>query len=275
MASFNFSLVLSLALLLLTHANATNTFSFTIKNFNSHNLILQRDANISSGTLRLTNVNAAGVPTAFSIGRAFHTTPIQVWDRSTGAVASWATSFTINIYAPDKSKTADGVAFALVPVGSPPRTWGGYLGLFDNSNYNSSLQTLAVEFDTYTNGWDPQNPHIGIDVNSIKSIKTASWGLANGENARILITYDGNTHLLVASLIHPSRRTSYILSEKVDVTRELPEWVSVGFSATTGQSDDFTETHDVLSWSFASKLPDASSSTDAFDLASFVLHEAI
>ncbi|CAJ1967862.1 unnamed protein product [Sphenostylis stenocarpa] len=274
MASFNFSVVLSLLLLLLTHANATNTFSFTIRNFKSQNLILQRDARISSGTLRLTNVNAAGAPTAFSLGRAFHTTPVQIWDSTTGAIASWATSFTFNIRAPVKTRTADGFAFAMVPPGSKPRTAGGFLGLFTSANYNNSAQTLAVEFDTYSNTWDPLNRHIGIDVNNIRSIKTAPWGLVNGENARVLITYDGTTRLLVASLVHPSSRTSYIISERVNVTKELPEWVNVGFSATTGLSNDFVETHDVLSWSFASKFPDSSSS-DAVDLASYVLHEAI
>nr|ABG78811.1 alpha amylase inhibitor precursor [Lablab purpureus] len=274
MASFNFSIALCLFVVLLSHANANNLVSFTMKRFDEQNLILQRDAKVSSGTLRLTNVSAKGVPLAFSIGRAFYTTPIRVWDKSTGSVASWATSFTFNINAPNKATTADGLAFALVPVGAQPRTRAGYLGLFDTADNNSSVQTLAVEFDNHRNAWDPETYHIGIDVNSIKSIKTTSWNWANGQNARVLITYDDTTSLLVASLVHPSQQTSFILSERVDVTKVLPEWVSVGFSATTGNTSNYIQTNDVLSWSFASELPN-SPDTDGLDLASFVLHEAI
>ncbi|KAK7355327.1 hypothetical protein VNO80_14582 [Phaseolus coccineus] len=280
MASSNFSTVISfslaLFLVLLTQANSTNLFSFNFQTFHSSNLIFQGDASVSSsGQLRLTKVKGNGKPTAASLGRAFYSAPIQIWDSTTGNVANFATSFTFNILAPNKSNSADGLAFALVPVGSEPKSDGGFLGLFDNATYDSSAQTVAVEFDTYSNPkWDPENRHIGIDVNSIESIRTASWGLANGQNAEILITYDSSTKLLVASLVHPSRRTSYIVSERVDLKSVLPEWVSIGFSATTGLLEGSTETHDVLSWSFASKLSDDTTS-EGLNLANFVLNKIL
>nr|CAD43279.1 lectin [Helicotropis linearis var. linearis] len=280
MASSNFSTVLSLSLalflVLLTHANSTNLVSFNFQTFNSPNLILQGDASISSsGQLRLTNVKANDIPTAKSLGRAFYSAPIQIWDSTTGNVANFATSFTFNISAPNESKTADGLAFALVPVGSKPKTNGGYRGLFENAAYDSSAQTVAVEFDTLSNHhWDPETGHIGINVNSIRSIKTVPWDLANGQNAEVLITYDSSTKLLVASLVYPSKRTSYIISETVDLKSVLPEWVSIGFSATTGLTADFIETHDVLSWSFASKLSDGTTS-EGLNLANFVLNQIL
>ncbi|KHN42437.1 Leucoagglutinating phytohemagglutinin [Glycine soja] len=262
--------------MLLTKANSTNTVSFTTSKFSprQQNLILQGDAAISpSGVLRLTKVDSYGVPTSRSLGRALYAAPIQIWDSETGKVASWATSFKFNVFSPDK--TADGLAFFLAPVGSKPQYKAGFLGLFNSDSKNMSLQTVAVEFDTYYNQkWDPASRHIGIDVNSIKSVKTAPWGFANGQVAQILITYNADTSLLVASLVHPSRKTSYILSETVSLKSNLPEWVNVGFSATTGANKGFAETHDVFSWSFASKLSDGSTS-DTLDLASFLLNEAI
>ncbi|XP_014514843.1 lectin DB58 [Vigna radiata var. radiata] len=280
MASSKFSIILSLSvalfLVLLTQANSTNEVSFNIQSFDSPNLILEGDATVSSaGRLRLTKVKG-NKPQPSSLGRAFYSTPIQIWDSTSGSVASFATSFTFNIFAPNKSTAADGLAFALVPVGSQPRSNGGFLGLFDNATYDSSYQTVAVEFDTYSNSaWDPEPRHIGIDVNSIESIRWASWGLANGQNAEILITYDASTKLLVASLVHPSRRASYIVSERVDLKSVLPEWVSIGFSATTSLLPGAGETHDVLSWSFASKLSSDGISTGGIDLAKFVLNKFI
>nr|AAA33141.1 lectin subunit I precursor [Vigna cylindrica] len=275
MASSTVSVVLSLFLLLLTQANSANIQSFSFKNFNSPSFILQGDATVSSGKLQLTKVKENGFPLRFPSGRAFYSSPIQIYDKFTGAVASWATSFTVKISAPSKASFADGIAFALVPVGSEPRRNGGYLGVFDSDVYNNSAQTVAVEFDTLSNsGWDPSMKHIGIDVNSIKSIATVSWDLANGENAEILITYNAATSLLVVSLVHPSRRTSYILSERVDITNELPEYVGVGFSATTGLSEGYIETHDVLSWSFASRLPD-DSTAEPLDLARYLVRNVL
>ena len=55
------------------------------------------------------------------------------------------------------------------------RRAAGSLGLFSNdqTTFNATEnQTVAVEFDTYKNGWDPSHYHIGIDVNSIVSKAT-------------------------------------------------------------------------------------------------------
>ncbi|TKY53515.1 Lectin protein [Spatholobus suberectus] len=283
-ATSNFSVVLSLSLafflVLLTKANSTETVSFTLNKFkpNQSNLILQGDALVtSSGKLQLTSVDKKGTPGWFSTGRALYAAPIHIWDSKTGNVASFASLFSFNISAPDIKAAADGLAFFLAPVNSQQESGAGLLGLFRSASYNESYQTVAVEFDTYWNILynDPPNTHIGIDVNSIKSIKTTRWDLANGQVAKVLVTYDSSTKLLVASLVYPSKRTSCILSDVVDLRRVLPEWVRIGFSAATGLLPGFTETHDVLTWSFASKLSDGSSSSDALDLASFMLHEAI
>nr|CAH60256.1 lectin precursor [Phaseolus maculatus] len=277
MASSNFSTVLSLALflVLLTHANSTNLFSFNFQKFHEPNLILQGNASVSSsGQLRLTEVKSNGEPEVASLGRAFYSAPIQIWDNTTGNVASFATSFTFNILSPTISKSADGLAFALVPVGSQPKTYGGYLGLFQHATNDPTAQTVAVEFDTFFNReWDPEGHHIGIDVNSIKSMKTVPWDFLNGHNAEVLITYDSSTNLLVASLVYPSGAMSCI-SERVVLKSVLPEWVNIGFSATSGLNKGYVETHDVLSWSFASELS-AGTTSEGLSLANIVLNKIL
>ncbi|MED6158133.1 hypothetical protein PIB30_029930 [Stylosanthes scabra] len=162
-------------LLLITKANSQETVTFSFPKFtqNQTNIILQRDAVVTSeGKLQLTTVENEK-PTYRSVGRALYSAPIRLYDSSTNKVASFVTSFEFVIYAPNKTTTAEGLAFFLAhPDTTAPNTLGGYLGLFSNENYNKSNQVVAVEFDTFINSWDPINRHIGVDVNSIKSRRT-------------------------------------------------------------------------------------------------------
>ncbi|MED6109335.1 hypothetical protein PIB30_032557 [Stylosanthes scabra] len=252
-----FSSTFFLLLLISSKANSQETVSFSFPKFtkNQPNIILQNDSLITSeGKLQLTKVEN-GKPIWRSVGRALYYAPIRLYDSTTNKVASFATSFDFVIDAPNTTTTADGLAFFLAhpDTTAPNVTGGGYLGLFSNPNYNKSNQVVAVEFDTHENIWDPNNRHMGLDVNSIRSTKTASWGLVNGQTANVVISYDGSTGLLVAYAVYASTETGYILTSKVDLKSALPEWVRIGISATTGATNPASiETHDVTSWSFAS-----------------------
>lgn len=145
-----------------------------------------------------------------------------------------------------------------------PQKPGGYLGLFNSSYVDKSIKTIAVEFDTLLNEeWDTGVPHIGIDVNSITSTNSTSWDFANGQLANVDINYYGDTKTLTVSLNYPPNETSYTVETVVDLREVLPEWVRIGFSATTGLVEDYVETHDVLAWAFISlDVSDSSSSED-------------
>nr|1DZQ_A Chain A, LECTIN II [Ulex europaeus]1DZQ_B Chain B, LECTIN II [Ulex europaeus]1DZQ_C Chain C, LECTIN II [Ulex europaeus]1DZQ_D Chain D, LECTIN II [Ulex europaeus]1QNW_A Chain A, CHITIN BINDING LECTIN, UEA-II [Ulex europaeus]1QNW_B Chain B, CHITIN BINDING LECTIN, UEA-II [Ulex europaeus]1QNW_C Chain C, CHITIN BINDING LECTIN, UEA-II [Ulex europaeus]1QNW_D Chain D, CHITIN BINDING LECTIN, UEA-II [Ulex europaeus]1QOO_A Chain A, CHITIN BINDING LECTIN, UEA-II [Ulex europaeus]1QOO_B Chain B, CHIT len=238
--------------------NLSDDLSFNFDKFvpNQKNIIFQGDASVSTtGVLQVTKVSK---PTTTSIGRALYAAPIQIWDSITGKVASFATSFSFVVKA-DKSDGVDGLAFFLAPANSqiPSGSSAGMFGLFSSSDSKSSNQIIAVEFDTYFgkayNPWDPDFKHIGIDVNSIKSIKTVKWDWRNGEVADVVITYRAPTKSLTVCLSYPSDGTSNIITASVDLKAILPEWVSVGFSGGVGNAAEF-ETHDVLSWYFTSNL---------------------
>nr|Q42372.1 RecName: Full=Bark agglutinin I polypeptide B; AltName: Full=LECRPA2; AltName: Full=RPbAI; Flags: Precursor [Robinia pseudoacacia]AAA80182.1 lectin [Robinia pseudoacacia]BAA04604.1 lectin precursor [Robinia pseudoacacia]BAA36413.1 lectin [Robinia pseudoacacia] len=262
----SFLLLLSISfffLLLLNKVNSTGSLSFSFPKFkhSQPDLIFQSDALVTSkGVLQLTTVND-GRPVYDSIGRVLYAAPFQIWDSTTGNVASFVTSFSFIIKAPNEGKTADGLVFFLAPVGSTqPLKGGGLLGLFKDESYNKSNQIVAVEFDTFRNvAWDPNGIHMGIDVNSIQSVRTVRWDWANGEVANVFISYEASTKSLTASLVYPSLEKSFILSAIVDLKKVLPEWVRVGFTATTGLSEDYVQTNDVLSWSFESNLPGGNS----------------
>ncbi|XP_058728256.1 lectin B4-like [Vicia villosa] len=257
----SFSLVilfsLSFFLLLVNNVNSTESTSFSFTNFNQNqeNLILQEDALVNSkGRLELTKVEH-GNPVSDSLGRVLYASPIHIHDNTT--LASFTTSFSFVLKAPNTFKVADGLAFFLAPPDTQPQKPGGYLGLFNDRGADKSNQIVAVEFDTFYNqDWDPEDTHIGIDVNSIESVKTTPFDLVYGEKANAVITYQASTKALTASLVFPLSQTSYIVSARVDLRDILPEYVRVGFSATTGLSEGVVETHDIISWSFQSILDD-------------------
>jgi hypothetical protein len=157
----------------------------------------------------------------------------------------------------------DGFTFFIAPshFELPKNSSGGYLGLFNPETAHVPAQNpiIAIEFDSFTNGWDPatpsQFPHIGIDVGSIDSVATVNWPIdfvqtnALGE-ARI--NYNSESKKLSVFVVYPgSEREGTTVSYVVDLRSVLPEWVRVGFTASTGE---LVETHDIINWSFESAL---------------------
>jgi len=157
----------------------------------------------------------------------------------------------------------DGFAFFLGPLhfDLPKNSSGGYLGLFnpETALIPSQNPVVAIEFDSFTNGWDPaspsQYPHIGIDVGSIDSSATVNWPLdfvplnALGEAS---INYNSESKRLSVFVAYPgSGKNATGVSFVVDLRSVLPEWVRVGFSAATGE---LVETHEIINWSFEAAL---------------------
>ncbi|KAF2285310.1 hypothetical protein GH714_042352 [Hevea brasiliensis] len=80
----------------------------------------------------------------------------------------------------DPTIYGDGLTFFLAPLESeiPPKAVGGYLALFSPEtalNASKANQIVAVEFDSYSNPWDPSYDHVGINVNSIFSVAEVMW----------------------------------------------------------------------------------------------------
>lgn len=97
---------------------------------------------------------------------------------------------------------ADGIAFLLQPVGTGVGSGGGGLG------YQGISPSLAVEFDTYQNGWDPAEDHIAIQEdgdndhgtgNNLAGPVDALTGGGNIEDCGyhdVRITWDPSTNTL-------------------------------------------------------------------------------
>lgn len=158
------------------------------------------------------------------------------------------------------------MAFVLSNSTSPPGAIASqYFGLFTNSTTHSVAPLVAVEFDTGRNPElnDPDDSHIGIDLNSVFSSKIHSAGyfdsngefvsiqMRNGQNLRAWIEFDGsnfeiNVTIAPIGISRPSRPT---LSFRDPV---MANYVStemfVGFSAS---KTNWVEAQRILAWSFS------------------------
>jgi hypothetical protein len=244
----------------------SETFSFTIAQFDeeNQNLALNGDASISGGILRLTKTDQYGKPVQNSVGRATHFTPIHIWDKASGELADFSVGFSFIVNTNGSRLHGDGFTFFIGPVHFelPKNSSGGYLGLFNPETAHIPAQNpiIAIEFDSFTNGWDPaapsQFPHIGIDVGSIDSVATVNWPIDDISEtnalAEVSVSYISATKKLSVFVDYPeSEREGISVSFVVDLRNVLPEWVRVGFSAATGE---LVETHDITNWSLDSAL---------------------
>ncbi|OIW07592.1 hypothetical protein TanjilG_08479 [Lupinus angustifolius] len=241
-------------LLILNKVNSSsNHVSFSINKFvsNEKDLVFQGDASVSSTGALLQN----NIPKQNSVGRVLYAKPIRIFDSKKHKEASFTTSFTFIVTSPDPNQPADGFAFFLAPPDSqiPPNSVGngGFLGIFNDQSLNAANQIVAVEFDTFSNFWDPSFHHIGIDVNTIASIQTSAWNWRNGEVANVTISYVASIKTLTATLTYPSDKSSSVVTASVDLKSTLPELVRIGFSGSTGA---LVETNNILQWSFRSTL---------------------
>ncbi|KAK7386693.1 hypothetical protein VNO78_27028 [Psophocarpus tetragonolobus] len=235
------------------------SFNFSIFQQNMDVIDFKGDAFSSNGVLQLTR-NQVDVNITFSVGRASYNQPVTLWDRRTKKLTDFTTHFSFVMKAIDPLKVGDGLAFFIAPFDSviPNNSVGGYLGLFSNvSAFNTTKnQLVAVEFDSFKNDWDPSSDHVGINVNSIKSVSNVTWksNMKNGSVANAWIWYNSSTKNLSVFLTYadnPKFSGNSSLSYVIDLRDVLPEFVRIGFSAATGS---WVEIHNILSWSFNSNL---------------------
>ena len=229
----------------------------------------------------------------WSAGRVAHRQALRLWDDRTSKLASFTTNFTfaiLNVTTRQASTTnfseilfilvtrelqfkypclrllgmqADGMAFFVgpYPPSMPTDAPGGFLALFNNPGNQANTDfppTVGVEFDTFTNDWDPKDTvcHMGINVNNISSKEYARLPNETFHGGTMLasVRYDADTTTLSATLRSEGmpELSAYNVRTNVDLRAAgLQEDAAVGFSAATGA---FVEQHQILSWSFESTL---------------------
>ncbi|XP_062120054.1 L-type lectin-domain containing receptor kinase IX.1-like [Humulus lupulus] len=256
------SLVLKIFFLLLLLPKNGNSvfFNFTSFHPNMVEITFQGDSFPAVGALQLTKNEVIGSLTG-SAGRASYSQPVRLWETGTRRLTDFTTHFSFKMQALDKAGNGDGISFFLAPFESdiPFNSSGGYLALFSpenafNASGNNSI--IAVEFDSLKDIWDPSSDHVGIDINSIISVKNVTWksSIKSGSLANAWISYNSTSKNLSVFLTYadnPIFEGNSSLWYIVDLREFLPDFVRVGFSASTSQ---FVEVHNINSWSFNSSL---------------------
>ncbi|KAF3435874.1 hypothetical protein FNV43_RR22966 [Rhamnella rubrinervis] len=243
--------------LLIYNFSVSNSLSFNYTSFNyADNNITYERAFVADQVIKLAGDKQAKA----SLGRATYFQPVQLYHKETGKLTDFTTHFSFVIDSDGRGAYGDGLAFFLAPQGTrlnPNITKGGSMGLtLDDQQVNPTGDPfVAVEFDIYNNTWDPPHEHVGIDVNSMRSVANVSWlcNIKQGKKNDAWISYDSSAKNL--SVVFTGFRNNVTveqyLSYQVDLSIHLPEKVTIGFTAATGNA---TAIHSIYSWDFSSSL---------------------
>ncbi|KAM3694479.1 hypothetical protein ACJW31_07G061100 [Castanea mollissima] len=226
----------------------------------ANNLSLNGAAQIQdNGVLQLTN------KTQRLLGHAFYSNPIQFKNSSDGKAFSFSTSFAFAMVPEYAKLGGHGLAFTISPTKEFPGALPSqYLGLVNNTDLgNFTNHIFAVEFDTVQNleFGDINDNHVGIDINSLVSNKSAPatyfdgannsnqvLKLKSGQVIQAWIEYDSQSNQLDVKLSPSSTKPrSTLLSFHVDLSLVLQESMYVGFSSSTGL---LSSSHYIMGWSF-------------------------
>ena len=226
----------------------------------ANNLSLNGAAQIQdNGVLQLTN------KTQRLVGHAFYSNPIKFKNSTDGKAFSFSTSFAFAMDPEYAKLGGHGLAFTISPTKELPGALPSqYLGLVNNTDLgNFTNHIFAVEFDTVQDlGFgDINDNHVGIDINSIVSNKSApatyfdgasnsnqDLNLKSGQVIQAWIEYYSQSNQLDVKLSPSSTKPrSTLLSFHVDLSLILQESMYVGFSSSTGL---LSSSHYIMGWSF-------------------------
>ncbi|MBX3736566.1 MAG: PEP-CTERM sorting domain-containing protein [Candidatus Didemnitutus sp.] len=147
---------------------------------------------------------------------------------------------------------ADGLAFVIQRAGATALGGSGEaLGYGARGGTNGIGNSVAVEFDTFKNSWDPDSNHIGIDTNgNLTSLATAGVSSAfdNGTNWTVWVDYNG-TVLEVRASQNGVRPTAALLSQSINIANTIGG--STAFVGVTGATGSAFGKHEVLSFAFS------------------------
>lgn len=220
----NTTLFVLLVLLLTPFSHSQKPPSFSRYQFGPFNqsyyatMAVLSPATISNGALQVTPDSAGNFTLSNRSGRILLNQSFTLWSPTSEThnyVASFKTSFVFNAFRVNGSPSpGEGLAFLIAPnVSLPSDSYGEYLGLTNAASDGSTgNKIVAVELDTFKQDFDPDGNHLGLDVNSIRSVKTVSLSnlgieiAPNGTEFYVVwVEYDGGSRELSVFMAEQKR----------------------------------------------------------------------
>ncbi|KAJ0078157.1 hypothetical protein Patl1_37079 [Pistacia atlantica] len=174
------------------------------------------------------------------IGRATYSQPMRLWHNATGRLTDFQFSFVID--SDNRTAYGDGIAFFPAPQGS-----------------KIPISVTKKEWNSISigNTWDPPGEHVGINIDSMRSVSNITWwgniSIRDGRMNEAWIKYNASTQNL--SVVFTGFRDNATVMQsvdfKIDLRLHLPELVTFGFSAATGNASAIQT---INSWEFNSSL---------------------
>ncbi|KAF6174242.1 hypothetical protein GIB67_033774 [Kingdonia uniflora] len=271
-------LVIIFLLLFLTITTAKTPLGFEYRSFNAtypDTLRFTGNAAPGTGALQITPDTSSTLDRFQNkSGRVVYKTPFKLWEgdvnSTAGKIASFNTSFDVNIYRHVNTTPGEGLAFIIAPdLDIPAQSYGQYLGLTNAStDGNWTNHLIAIELDTLKQEFDPDDNHMGLNINSIKSNKVVSLASQGIEIApvdatiyTVWIEYNGTqkvikVYMAVQGQLRPKNP---LLNESLNIGLYLNQHSYFGFAASTG---NLTELNCVLKWNLTvEKLPEENDKT--------------
>ncbi|XP_031257484.1 probable L-type lectin-domain containing receptor kinase S.5, partial [Pistacia vera] len=225
-------------------------------------------ATISNEALQVTPDSAGNFTLVNRSGRVFFKNSFKLWEATN--LASFNSSFLINIFRlTNSSHPGDGFAFLISPtLNLPPNSHGQYLGLTNSTTDGlPSNRIVAIELDTFKQDFDPDDNHIGLDINSVRSNKTVSLSDFGIQIApvgvkfyMVWVQYDGANKFLEVYMAEQkqgpqgpiiSRPSTPVLTADLDLSTLVNQNSYFGFAASTGS---VTQLNCVLRWNLTVEL---------------------
>lgn len=180
----------------------------------------------------------------------------SVFTTSQYSVAGFSAIFQFRISSPGgisdgTSAGADGLAFVLQRQGATALGGAGEALGYGPRGSAAITPSVAVEFDTFTNSWDPGSNHVGLNVGgNLTSLQAVEVGNAfdDGSIWTVWVDYDGTS--VAIRLSQDGQRPSLAtLSRTLNIVNELGGATAhVGFTAATGSAFG---RHELLGFAFS------------------------
>ncbi|KAL5576739.1 hypothetical protein UlMin_018438 [Ulmus minor] len=263
---------------------SVSALDFVFNGFNSSNsLLLYGNATIETRILTLTN------DTTFSIGRALYKNKVPTKRPNSSFVLPFSTSFIFSMAPYKNTLPGHGLVFIIVPfTGISESSSSQNLGFLNRTDEGKNNHVFGVEFDVFKNEEfdDINDNHVGIDVNSLKSVKAHEAGywpdgsngteegmfeklkLNSGENYQVWIDYNNSVLNVTMIRAGTKRPKTPLLSVPYNLSEVFVDEMYIGFTSATGQ---LVESHKILAWSFSDTNFSLSESLITTGLPSFVL----